>query len=177
VGRIWAAALLCAVGCAGVTTTASMAPATPVERYRTYGWFKAPSGAPESLAEQEMRAALERSLAQKGLTPATNGPPDFLISYHSKQQQRVQVTPGYGYGWGYGWGYRWGGFPDVTTYTEGTLVVDFIDPSTNQVFWRGTAQRVVEHPENPNPQHIDKAVAKLVNQYPSQLASTPRQRM
>jgi hypothetical protein len=178
IGRIWAAAaaLLCAVGCAPISTTAAMAPSTPVARYRSWAWYKGQAGAPESLAEQEMRASLERNLADKGLTQSTSGSADFLVSYHTKQQQKVQVTPGYGYGYGY-WGYGWGGFPDVTTYTEGTLIVDFIDPVTNQVFWRGTASSVVEHPNNPNPQRIDKAVSKLMSKYPSQMASGLRQRM
>jgi hypothetical protein len=160
--------LLAVAACAGITTNAIVAPGANLSRYQTYGWAAQPAGQAQTIGEQQVRAALERDLAQKGLTPATNGSPDFLVAFHAKQQQRIEATPGYG------WGYGWGGFPDVTTYTEGTLIVDFIDPKTNQVFWRGTASAVLNNPNNPDPQKIDKAVSKLVQQYPTQMASTSR---
>jgi Domain of unknown function (DUF4136) len=171
-----AIALFAAVGCSGITANSNTAPGANLGKYHTYAWYQPPSGEMQSIAEQEVRSSLERQLAQKGLTMATTQPPDFLVAYHATKQQKVNVTPGYGYGYGY-WGYRWGGFPDVSTYTEGTLVVDFIDPQSNQVFWRGSAQGVVENPNNPDPQRIDTAVAKLVKQYPMQVASVPRPAM
>lgn len=172
-----AIALFATAGCSGITANSNTAPGANLGNYRTYGWYQPPSGEMQSVAEQEVRSALERELAQKGLVPATTEPPDFLVAYHATKQQKVSVTPSYGpYGYGY-WGYRWGSFPDVSTYTEGTLIVDFIDPKTNQVFWRGSAQGVVEHPNNPDLHRIDTAVAKLVKQYPTQVASVPRPAM
>lgn len=166
------ALLTIAAGCSGITTQANTAPGANLGKYHTYGWYHPPTGEMQSLAEQEVRSALQRDLAQKGLSLATTEAPDFLVAYHAKRQEKVQVTPsGYGYGF---YGYGWGGFPDVTTYTEGTLVVDFVDPQTNQVFWRGTAQGVVEHPNNPDLNRIDTAVSKIVQQYPTQMASVPR---
>jgi hypothetical protein len=171
-----AATAMLLAGCAGISTNAQVSPGTNLAKYQTYGWYKPPSAAAESMAEQQLRASLEQQLAQKGLTPATTNPPDFLISYHAMERQKIEATPGYGYG-GFGYGYGWGGYPAFTTYTEGTLIVDFIDPQTNKVFWRGTAKGVVDHPDNPDPQRIDQAAAKLINQYPAQLASAPRQAM
>jgi hypothetical protein len=70
---------------------------------------------------------------------------------------------------GYGvWGF---GSADLTTYTQGTLVVDFIDPQTHKVFWRGTASEIVANPSNVNASKLNKAVAKLVDQYPSHVAN------
>ena len=168
-----ALALLAVAGCSGITANANVAPGANLGKYHTYGWYQPTAGGAESIGEQEVRGALERELAQKGLTLATTEKPDFLVAYHAKKQQQTSVTPGY---YGY-WGYGWGGFPDVTTYTEGTLVVDFIDPATNQVFWRGTAQGVLEHPNNPDLHKIDTAVAKIVDQYPTQMAAAPRPAM
>ena len=173
--KTWMMALLAtgAMACAGVSVRSTQAPDANLARYKTYGFMTDQTGKPETLADQQIRASLERDLQQKGLTPATTGNPDFLIAYHTKQEQRVEVTPG-GYGWGY-WG--WSGYPDVNTYTQGTLIVDFIDPSTNKIFWRGTATAVVNDPNNPNPKNIDKAVGKLVSQYPSLYAATPPAQM
>lgn len=163
--------------CSGITASSNFAPGVNTTQYRTFGWYATPPGQALSVSDQQVRAALQNQLEQKGLTPATAAaPPDFLIAYHAKRQQKVDVSPGYAYGYGYGYGW-WGGFPNVYTYTEGTLIVDFIDPKTNQVFWRGTAQSVLSHPNNPDPRKVDKAVAKIIKRYPSQLASIPRTRM
>lgn len=161
-----AAALLAAAGCAGITTNAAVAPGANLAKYHTYGWYTPPGGRVESPGEQEVRAALERALAQKGLVPATTAPPEFLVAYHARKQQQVDVMPG-----GYGWGYGFYGYPDVSTYTEGTLIVDFVDPQTNQVFWRGTASAILDHPNNPDLGKIDQAVAKLIEQYPATAAA------
>jgi hypothetical protein len=161
------------VGC-GATVSSTVAPNANLAQYHTYA-FRTPTyrqGKAESPAEQELRGALRNSLAQKGMMEAGPGQqPDFLISYHVKTQQKLDVnTVGYGYWWGYG-GY------DVTTYTEGTLIVDFVDPRSNSVFWRGTASQVVNHPYAPDLAKIDKAVTKLVGQYPAMVAAVPRTAM
>jgi hypothetical protein len=163
-----------AAGCASVTASSQLAPGTNVAKYKTFGFYSPPgqSGKPVTMAEQQVRSALTSDLQQKGFVEAQPGTqPDFLISYQGRRQQKVDVTPGY-----YGW-YGYGGFPDVTTYTEGTLIVDFVDPQTNTVFWRGTASGVMNHPNDPDLAMIDKGVAKMLTQYPSQMASTPRQPM
>jgi hypothetical protein len=170
--RLLSTALLFAAGaCSGITANSKIAPGTNLAQYRTYGWHNQQTGT-ESIGEQQVRSALQTQLAQKGLTLATTAPPDFLVAYHAKKEQKVQVYPGGGGYWGYGyWGYGWGGYPDIETYTQGTLMVDFIDARTNKVFWRGTASGVLDHPDNPDIQKIDTAVAKLVQQYPQQMAA------
>ncbi len=71
----------------------------------------------------------------------------------------------------------WGGPVSVTEYTQGTLIVDFIDPQTKQVFWRGTGTDVVNHPESPNTAKLGKVVAQIVNKYPATIAEAPRTNM
>ena len=172
--RLLSVALLLAAGaCSGITANSKLAPGTNLAQYHTYAWHNGVSGQAEGIGEQEVRSQLQAQLAEKGMTLATSTPPDFLVAYHGKKEQKVDVYPG---GYGY-WGYGWGGFPDVETYTQGTLIVDFIDPKTNKVFWRGTASGVLDNPDNPNMGKIDTAVAKLVQQYPTQMAATQRPAM
>jgi hypothetical protein len=168
-----AALLVLCVGC-GATVSSTVAPNANLAQYHTFA-FRTPhyrEGKAESPAEQELRAALRNDLGQKGLMEAAPGQvPDFFVAYHVKTEQKLDVNSvGYGYWWGYG-GY------DVTTYTQGTLIVDFIDPRSNSIFWRGTASQVVNHPYAPDMNRLDKAVAKLVEQYPSMMASVPRSTM
>ncbi len=162
-GFLSVALLLTAAACSGITANANLAPGANPAAYHTYAWYTPPNGQAASPAEQEVRAALQRDLAQKGMVPATTEPPDFLVAYHATREQKIEA-----YG-GYGW---WGGFPSIDTYTEGTLVVDFIDPKTNNVFWRGSAKGVVDNPGNPNLGKIDTAVAKIVDRYPAPMAAS-----
>jgi hypothetical protein len=167
---------LAAAACGpSLTINSTTMPSANLAKYHTFAWYAQPNAPqkPETIADQQIRASITQDLAQKGITEVTTGTPDFLVSYHVRERQQASVTPYTGWGWG--WGYYGGG--DVTIYTEGTLVVDFIDPTTNQVFWRGTASSVLENPNQPNLAKIDTAVSKLIAQYPSQLAAAPRPAM
>jgi hypothetical protein len=161
------AAVLLIAGC-GATVRSTVAPNANLGQYHTYSFFTPGyrANTPETPAEQQLREALRSNLTQKGLTEAPAGvQPDFEIAYHVKEQQKLDVnTVGYGF-----WG--WYGGTYVTSYTEGTLIVDFIDPRNNNVFWRGTASDVVNNPATPDLNKLDKAVAKLVNQYPTQMTA------
>jgi hypothetical protein len=164
--------MLVVTGC-GATVRSTVASNADLGKYKTWAFHSAPNqqGQAETLSDQSIRGALKQDLAARGLTEATTGQPDFLVSYHVKQQQKFDYdTVGYGF-------YGWPGGADVTEYTQGTLIIDFIDPQTNQVFWRGTGSEVVNHPDSPNTAKIDKAVAKIVNKYPAPIAAVPRTTM
>jgi hypothetical protein len=169
------ALLALAAGCSGVTVHSSTAPSAQLERYRTWAWYpQAQSAQPVSIAEQHIANSLSNNLQARGLMPATNGQPDFYVSFHVITQERVSTTGGPMF-WGPApyWGY-YGPPADIYTYTQGTIVVDFIDPSTNHVFWRGTASSAISQPETPSEAQIDKSVGRLMNQYPVNLAAANR---
>ena len=187
----YALASLLAVGCSGVQVRTTQVPNANVAQLRTFA-FMTPVSADTPAAEwdrspagQQIHQQIAQDLVAKGYTPAAPGTqPDFLVAYRTHLQQRTDVTSwGYGgdpWAWGWGWGgWAWGG-PDVTVtnYTEGTLVVDFVDPNTRSVLWRGTAMRVINHPENPNPEKVAKAVNKLMDRVPaSGMAAVERTHM
>jgi hypothetical protein len=159
-----AAALLSAC----VTVRSSAVPGADLAQYQTFGWAQpADPSVERSPAGQTIRNQIAGSLQQKGIVQAGQGKsPDFLVSYHVVLRDRVYG----GWGWG-GWGY-WGG--DWYTYTEGTIVVDFIDPRTGTVFWRGSARRDVDDPSNPNLHDVASAVDKLMKKYPMRIAAGRR---
>jgi len=167
------AAVLFIAGC-GASVSSTVTPGTNLARYKTYQFFTPTyrQGQVESPGEQEVHAALRNDLANKGLVEAVPGQaPDFLVAFHARKQQKLDVTSA-----GYGW-YGWGG-TDVYQYTEGTLIVDFIDPLTKKAFWRGTASQIIDNPNNPDLGKIDKAVAKMIDEYPApMMAGTTRPTM
>ena len=186
------AALLLAAGCSSVQVRSTPAPNANLGQLRTFAFMtpmqpgSAAAELDRSPAGQEIRARIAEKLVEKGYSPAPpDATPDFLVAYRMFAQQKTDVQswgyPGpWGWGWGWGWGgWAWGG-PDVIVrqYTEGTLVVDFVDPSSHRVLWRGTATGILEQPQNPNLKKVAKAVDKLMDRIPpSALAAGSRTRM
>lgn len=177
--RVSVVALIFIVAGCGATIRSTTAANADLAKYRTYSFITPPSqaaGHAESIADQTINSSLKQDLAAKGLTEAAPGQkPDFLVGHRVKMQEKLDVEPDGFYGYGYGM-YGLGG-SDVTEYTEGTLIVDFIDPQTKQVFWRGTGSQVVNHPESPNTGKISKVVGQIVDRYPATMAAAPRTTM
>jgi hypothetical protein len=64
----------------------------------------------------------------------------------------------------------WGGAPisytDVSTYHEGTMILDFVDARTKKSVFRGIGTAIVGGPES-NAAKIREGVAKMVAAFPS----------
>lgn len=161
--------LLAMVAGCGATVHSSMSPNTNLSQYKTFSFYSSPykQGKPETMADQDIRSGLKQNLAAKGVMEASGAQPDFLVSYHVIEQQKLQAEDV---------GYAFGGV-DWSTYTQGTLVVDFIDPQSRRVFWRGTASEIVDDPNNVNTARLDKAIAKLISHYPYDVATMQRPAM
>jgi len=170
--------LLALAGC--VTVRSSTSPSANLAHYRTFAWYVSPTPTVQQTAFERspagglVRERIARDLHARGIRESPDRP-DFFVAYHTRLQQRIDVND---------WGYPtvfWGAPPgpvSIDEYTQGTLVVDFIDPKTGQIFWRGTATAVVNHPENPNMQKLATAVDKVMKKYPAEVASAaPRQTM
>jgi hypothetical protein len=167
--RLRVAALLVVAGCGG-TVRSTTAPKADLARYRTYSFVHSP-GRVESITEQTLDSSLKHSLAAKGFTEAAPGPPpDFLVRHQLTTQEELYVEP-------IGYGLNATGDEDVSGYTEGTLIIDFIDPRTKQIFWRGTADDVVNRPASPDTGTISKVVGRIVARYPSTIVAAPRTTM
>jgi hypothetical protein len=90
--------------------------------------------------------------------------PDVLVTYHTDADQamRMNVTLyQYHYSAGWWWSPLWGSGMDVSSFTQGTLVVDIWNPKTEEIVWRGAVQGVV--PENPSPAKAQKTIEKALN--------------
>ena len=122
--------------------------------------------------------ALTAQLEANGFTQAPQDP-DFVVAFYSRTREKTQVQsagfgPGFGFGRGFGWGYgvpfrgrwRWGYGPDIwtSTYTQGCVMADIIDPKTNELVWRGVVQDTVNGIGQSEKQ-ADQAAKDLVKQF------------
>jgi hypothetical protein len=115
---------------------------------------------------------VDREMKAKGLVlVAPEANPDFLVTVLGWAQSEIKVTNyGYAYGGAY-WGGPYGATPmavpmtEVHQYTQGTLLLDFIDARTRKLIWRGTATDTLGSPESVQAT-IEEAVKKLLAAYP-----------
>ena len=90
--------------------------------------------------------------------------PDVLVTYHTDEDQvmRMNVTLyQYHYSAGWWWSPLWGSGMDVSSFSQGTLVVDIWNPKTEEIVWRGAVVGVI--PENPSPAKAQKTIEKALN--------------
>ncbi len=123
------------------------------------------------LMDQRVEDMIKKELREGGGTEVQSNP-DIYVTYHftSKENTSYNTTSmGYG-GYGGGWG-GWGGYGGMggmgssttyaTTYTEGTLIVDFYDPETKKLVWRGTGTVTVKAKPEKQIKQVDNILTKI----------------
>jgi hypothetical protein len=131
-----------------------------------------------TLLTQRLKRAVTQELTQRGYVPAAQEP-DLLVTFYSRIQDKVRVTPApplwgpypYDYYGPYGsgmyrpwWGY--GGYADVQSYSEGTLSIDLIDRKRRQMVWEGVAvSRALPDDDLPTEQAVDQIVHQIFAEF------------
>jgi hypothetical protein len=114
------------------------------------------------ILDSRVKYAVERELGIKGFERSESDP-DFLISYHAGTKSQVDVTTcGYHYPAS---SYCWGGDVEGYAYSEGTLVLDFIDATEEELVWRGTAKGAI-YDDDDEKEVLNKAVVKILKDFP-----------
>lgn len=182
-GTLWFVAL---GACSIMNITSDYDPSTNYSGLSTYNWMPDPqetTGDPRidnPFLASRIRNAVDNTLAAKGYLVSDT--PDFLIGYHAAVKdktdvQTINTSYGYGPGWGweYGYGnrpYGWTGAPEtfVYEYEEGSLILDIVDPESNELIWRGSAQAEVDRSASPEKREkkINEAVERILAQFPPQ---------
>jgi hypothetical protein len=150
---------------------------TDFSKFRTYRWViikDAPTA--NDLVTKQVREAVEKELATKGLTKIDDDSANLFIGYQGGVRQEKEFTSfnsnwGYGGGWyGGGWYGPGGGMTTGSTSTiyVGQLVVDIYDSANHDLVWRGVASKTLDPKAKPEKQqkNLAKAVKKLLKNYP-----------
>src|SRR4029453_11413234 len=138
-----------------------------------------------SLWNQRIRDGVEKHLAEIGFKRINDGNPDFLLGYFMGIKEKYDIRYiDYGFPgrlglwgrWGRWYGWRPGngqldvwrpgnGQVDVwrIPYNESTLVVDVIDPHTNQLVWRGYDTQTIDFDKSEKTIH--KSVENLIKRF------------
>lgn len=154
-----------ALSCSSISVSHDYDPQVNFTNLKTFSWLSFPKKAEvNQLVVRRIRDAVTGELEAKGLRLSSN--PDFLIAMHGATKEKLDIQD-----WGYSspraayWGHR---DISVQQYTEGTLILDFVDAKSKEMIWRGVASGAVDPGASPEQRtkRINEAVAKLLAKFP-----------
>ncbi len=138
----------------------------------------------DDITDQRIRTNVDQQLTKKGYHKLASGPVDFLVNYSVTVKDKASVRGynsynGYGSGFNYGGrvgtrgsgvsiGYSTGPSTTVNYYQQGTLVIDILDPKTDKLIWRGSANGRLPKEQNQQEREkmIKEAVSKILQRFP-----------
>lgn len=162
------------VGCSSVKYNNDFDPSIDFGSFNSFAWVEdidpnaVKSRGMDPLDERRVKAALDAQLEARGYRKVTSGQPDFLINFYATSQEKIDVSTYYT-GWGY-YGWYGGTQTSVRQWTEGTLIVDFIDVAQKDLAWRGWATAAVDDFDRmtaeKKTQTVNEIVAGILEQFP-----------
>ncbi len=146
------------------------------------------------LLARHIEGAVASELDRIGFRHVESGTPDFRIAYRVVADERSRYVPSSSFGFrsfygsrgrfgrrffsphsGFGFGFGFGpGTGSVRQDLRGTLVVDIIDVSSDEVIYRGWASKSLDL--DPRPEmvraYVDEAVMEILADFPPMTASS-----
>ena len=176
---VTAAAMLVAVasvslsGCAPTAQVRS-APGADIAGYDTFGFVKqfgTDRAGYSSFLSTSLKSAARTALEAKGYTYSDTNP-QMLVNFSGKSEQKTEVNPAVGMGPGL-YGFRrglyggWAGYDAVDQYDEGTVIMDLVDASKNELIWEGTSNIRKNDISQWTDEDVQKMVQTIMAQVPA----------
>ena len=134
---------------------------TNFSNYKTYAWGESPHPISDPLWNQRIMQTVDGALAGKGMQKVNlDQNPNVIVVYSAGIKQNVSYQ-----GYAMGVFNRMGSIQQVVE-NDGTLVVDFADPQTKMITWRGIAKDTLANKSDKNIQKLQKMVSKMFQKYP-----------
>lgn len=147
---------------------------TNFSAYKTYAFYKTGIDKVEisDLDKKRILRSIDAEMTAKGFTKSET--PDLLINITTKEVEKVNVNQfnaGFGYGWGFGWNpmFWGGGMNNVSTFDEGTLIIDLIDAAKKELIWQGQGIGHLTQNTDLKDDNIKGFVTRILSQYPPTL--------
>lgn len=168
---IMAVVAISLAGCASKNVDWDYDPGQSLTHLETYIWMENDSAREkngyhtDALEEQRIHNSVDSIMQARGYRLASEKEDaDFLVNYAIGIQSRVegqQLTTSVGFGRrGYGFGVSNDNL--INEYDERTLTIDFIDPETRNVIWRGRSRTRIQNKLSPQ-QRTERANQEIMN--------------
>ena len=119
-----------------------------------------------SITNRALRATIADAFAARGYL-ASEHEPDFVVAVYASASEALDVTR-----WDYGYPHwpRHGGPPwpaeQVVSYTEGTVIVDVVDPRSRELIWRGSGSTRMSEDPSADTRELQRVARAVVRRFP-----------
>ncbi|RCS28196.1 DUF4136 domain-containing protein [Polaribacter sp. WD7] len=165
--------LIC-LGCSTSKVVVDFEPDTNFTKYKSFEFYEDNGDSLNDFDRKRITAAIEKELKTKEMT--TNAQPDFFIYFDAKYSEiQANNTIGIGLGSGGrngGFGIS-GGIPIGGKKNNETIIIKFVDASSNNLVWEGSLLSAVKEKRSPQERtsYIDIVVRKILEEYPQKKTS------
>lgn len=169
-------------GCSSLNLSTDYDPSIDFSAFKTYSWHSGNEYNSASLQyldnimDQRIRSTIDEQLQKKGYRKVGSMEANFWVNYSVVVKERADIRTYNNYGgmypgFGFRGGYGYGGRPmmgmgmstsntQINYFKQGTLIIDVINPATNQLIWRGAADGRL--PKTSDRQKSDELAIKYV---------------
>lgn len=105
--------------------------------------------------------AIDKEMATKGFIKVASQA-DLVINVLTSSSREVNVNNNDWYGY---YGY-WGGYPSVSEYTSGKIIIDIVDDKKNILVWQGTGSGLNLNNISTKAEKIPKAINEILVKFP-----------
>jgi Domain of unknown function (DUF4136) len=119
-----------------------------------------------SIANRALRERITKAFTERGYQ-SVDREPDFAVAFYASARETIDVSA-----WDYGYPIR-SRWPrpvyqqTVTEVLEGSVVVDVIDPRTQELLWRGEGTARLSDDPAENVKELAKAAEAVVRKFPA----------
>jgi len=166
----WIVCLLVSSCASTIKVDTDYDPENDFSGYQSYDWHDEVS-APNQIVEDRMRNAIELALKANAYVRVESGAaPDFLVSFSAVSGRAIRsdsISTGMGYrrrGWGVGVSTT----NRIREYTQGTLVIDIIEPGSKYLLWRGVSVQSLDanRSAEEKTQEVNAVAAAILGKFP-----------
>ena len=159
------------ISCQAVHINSDYDKSIDFSKFKSYAFYKTGIDKVEisDLDKKRILRSIDEEMTLKGFVKSET--PDMLINISTKEREQVNVNQfnaGFGYGWGFGWNpmFMGGGMNNVSTFAEGTLIIDLIDAAKKELIWQGEGVGHLTQNTDRKDQNIKGFVTRIMSQYP-----------
>ncbi len=165
----WIPLVLVLLSCSSAKIEYDYKPSADFEPYQTYRWgdmdLSDEAVAADTAVGHFLRTTIDKVLTGKGYFPKDFGKSDFAVVVQVAEKNELEVEDWDQSEWYRPWWGTLGDDVEVSFIPEGALVIDLVDVSERELWWRGIATGIKWKSETVRTE-IEESVAELLAYFP-----------
>ena len=162
--------LLLFVGCSTLKVTTDFDDDFDFSKQKSFAVKHENKEGEDTLSNDRITNSLEADLILKGYKKVSQEEAELIFVFHVEAKKRIDIQPEFqvmGFG-GYGYGGAMVSTSTTRDYTEGTLIVDALNPKNEKIVWRAVGVTELKEQKTPKKrkEYIDGIIKKMMMSFP-----------